>query len=65
MKDPVSIHDPNFPPFVQDFGALADLAHERIDHDRCRTQHERISSDQWEFTTEWQIELSEEMAHSP
>jgi hypothetical protein len=64
MNDPTPIRDPNVQLFVQDFDALADLAQTLIDHERRRAQVERISSDEMEFTTEWQMEPSAEMAHS-
>ena len=64
MKDPVPIRDPNLQLFVQDFDALADLAQSLIDGDCRRTQHERITTGEREFTTEWQIEPSAEMVHS-
>ncbi len=54
---------PNRQLFVQDFDALEDLAQTRIEDDIHRAQHERIL-DEMEFTTEWQMESSAEMAHS-
>lgn len=64
MNDLDPIRDPNLPLFVQDFDALADWAQTLIDHDRCRARHERAFIGEMEFTTEWQMGPSAEMAHS-
>jgi hypothetical protein len=64
MNDTAPNHDPNLQQFVQDFDALADLAQTLIDHDRRRAHHKRIVTGEMEFTTEWQMEPSAEMAHS-
>lgn len=62
--EPNPLRTPNPQLFVQDFDALADLAQSLIDNDRRRAHEERVFIDDLEFTTEWQMEPSAEMAHS-
>ena len=64
MKDTLPLDDPKLQWLVQDFDALADLVQKLIDGDRRRPRHETISAKVTEFTTEWQMEPSAEMAHS-
>ncbi|HTU93323.1 MAG TPA: hypothetical protein VMF69_24795 [Gemmataceae bacterium] len=64
MNDPLPIHDPNLQRLVKDFDALADLVQTLIGDDRRRPRHETVSANVMEFTTEWQIEPSAEMAQS-
>lgn len=64
MKDTLPLDDPKLQWLVQDFDALADLVQKLIDGDRRRPRHETVSTKVTEFTTEWQMEPSAEMAHS-
>jgi hypothetical protein len=64
MNQPSPIHDPNLQRLAQDFDALADLMQKLIDRDRGRVRHKTNSVDEMEFTTEWQMEPSAEMAQA-
>jgi hypothetical protein len=64
MQNTLPLDDPKLQWLVQDFDALADLVQSLIDGDRRRPRHETISAKVTEFTTEWQMEPSAEMAHS-
>lgn len=64
MNDALPIHDPNLQRLLLDFDALADLVQKLIDSDPRRPRHEPASTSVTEFTTEWQMEPSAEMAHS-
>lgn len=64
MNDSLPIHDPNLQRLVKDFDALADLMQTLIDGDRRRPRHEAVPTNVLEFTTEWQMDSSAEMAPS-
>lgn len=64
MNDSLPINDPNLQRLVMDFDALAGLVQSLIDGDRRRPREESISANVTEFTTEWQMQPSAEMAHS-
>ncbi len=64
MNDPLPIYDLDFQRLIMDFDALADRVQTLMAGDRRRPRHEPISAKVMEFTTEWQMEPSAEMAHS-
>ena len=63
MIEPSPFHDPNPQLFVQEFDALADWAQMQLDPGP-HAERKKIFIDEMEFTTEWQMEPSAEMAHS-
>jgi hypothetical protein len=63
MNDPTPVRNPNLQLLVQDFDALADVVQKLMDDTR-RGRHETTPSSVMQFTTEWQMEQSAEMAHS-
>jgi len=63
VNDPSPIPTANLQLLVQDFDALADVVQKLMDDTR-RARHETVPFNEMEFTTEWQMEPSVEMAHS-
>lgn len=64
MNDTLPLNDPKLQWLVQDFDALADLVQSLIAGDRRRPRQETVPAKVLEFTTEWQMGPSAEMAHS-
>jgi hypothetical protein len=63
MNDPSPIRNANLQLLVQDFDALADVVQKLMD-DTLRARHESNPFSEMEFTTEWQMESSAELAQS-
>ena len=65
MHNPIPYGEPKFLRFVDDFEALADWLHARIEQDRFRMSNEMIPDEETQFTTEWQMASSVEEVPSP
>jgi hypothetical protein len=64
MNDPVPIRDLNCERPAQDFDAVTEWTSMRIDRARSDVRFEPLPGHETEFTTEWQIGPSAELAHS-
>ena len=65
MQNQPLIRNPSLQRLVQDFDAVADLVQTLVDRDRLDdARHETISRHEMEFTTEWQMEPTEEEVYS-
>ncbi len=64
MNDQARTRNPNGQRFVQDFDALGDLMQRIVDWDLGGMPQEAVPAAEMEFTTEWQMEPSTEMANT-